>query len=414
VRVLLFTGKGGVGKTTLAAASAVRLAESGLKVLVVSSDPAHSLADAIDSPLGGQPGEVDHGLFAMQLDAHALLQGQWSALRRELAVVLGTAAEGSGIAELDADELTVLPGVEELLALGEVRRQVDSGLWDVVVLDCGPTAETLRMLTLPEAVSGYIERVWPRHRRLTYSAFGGRAAGRGAQLVDAVERLDESARAVRALLADGQMTAVRLVLTPERVVVAETRRTLTALALHGLRVDGVLANRVLPTLAAPPVEGAGQPLGAAGDWLRTRAAEQALVLAALQADLPDAGAVQTAPYQAREPVGISELSTLADELYGGSDVLAAHVVSRAHEPEVRLESGAGLASVYLWRIPLPLVQASSVQLGRIEDDLLVTVGGERRRMTLPAVLRRCAAVDAELVADGLLVRFRPDPAVWMR
>jgi len=409
VRVLLFTGKGGVGKTTLAATSAVRLAESGLKVLVVSSDAAHSLADALDVPLGAQPTEVDHGLFAMQLDAHALLEGQWSALRRQFAVVLGTAVEGSGIAELDADELTVLPGVEELLALGELRRQVDSGLWDVVVLDCGPTAETLRMLTLPEAVSGYIERVWPRHRRLTYSAFGARAGGRASQLVDAVERLDESARAIRALLADGQMTAVRLVLTPERVVIAETHRTLTALALHGLRVDGVLANRVLPA-----VDDAGEPLGVAGDWLRTRGAEQALVLAALHADLPDAGAVRTAPYQAREPVGISELSTLADELYGAADVLAAHGVPRTHEPEVRLESGTGLASVYLWRIPLPLVQESSVQLGRIEDDLLVTVAGERRRMTLPSVLRRCAAVDAELVADGLLVRFRPDPAVWMR
>ncbi len=408
MRVLLFTGKGGVGKTTLAAASAVRLAESGLKVLVVSSDAAHSLADALDAPLGALPTEVGHGLFGMQLDAHTLLQGQWSSLRRELAAVMGPAAQSVGIAELDADELTVLPGVEELLALGALRKQVDSGLWDVVVLDCGPTAETLRMLTLPEAVSGYIERVWPRHRRLTHGAFAGRASGRAAQLVDAVERLDESAQAVRALLADGQTTAVRLVLTPERVVIAETRRTLTSMALHGLRVDGVLANRVLP--AVDEVTGSGT----AGDWLRTRAAEQTAVLTTLRADLADFGAVHTVPYQASEPIGVAELSVLADALYGRTDALAAQSDSRAHQTEVVLESGVGLESVYLWRIPLPLVQESSVQLGRIDDDLLVTVADERRKMALPAVLRRCTVVDAELVVDGLLVRFRPDPAVWMR
>lgn len=415
MRVLLFTGKGGVGKTTLAAASALRLAESGRKVLVVSSDPAHSLADALDTPLGAQPREVERGLFGLQLDVRELLGRQWPALRSEFAALLGASAvdlDGSGIGGVDAEELTVLPGVEELLALGEVRRQTESGLWDVVVMDCGPTAETLRMLTLPEAVSGYIERVWPRHRRLTYSAFGVRSGGRTAGFVDAVERLDEAARSVRALLADGDRTAVRLVLTPERVVLSETRRTLTALALHGLRVDGILANRVLPapTGADGAVPGVDR---AAWDWLRTRGAEQAAVLSALRADLPDEAAVRTAPYQAREPIGVAELSSLADELYGAADVLAP-VGSRAdHTPAVQLESGAGLESVYVWRLPLPLVQRSSVQLGRIDDDLLVTVAGERRRMALPPVLRRCDAVDAELAADGLLVRFQPDPAVWL-
>lgn len=416
MRVLLFTGKGGVGKTTLAAASAVRLADSGLKVLVASSDPAHSLADALDTPLGAQPEEVQHGLAGMQLDAHALLARHWAMLRRELAGLMGASSaddDGSGVAGMDAEELTVLPGVEELLALGEVRRQAESGLWDAVVLDCGPTAETLRMLTLPESVSGYLERMWPRHRRLTYSAFGARSGARAAQLVDAVERLDELARAVRRMLADGERTVVRLVLTPERVVLAETRRTLTSLALHGLRVDGVLANRVLPT---PNDAGQAeeQGTGPAWDWLRIRGAEQAAVLDALRADLPEHAGVRTVPYQAREPVGLTELSAVAEALYGAADVLAPLGAPIAEQPEVRLESGTGLDSIYAWRLPLPLVQESTVQLGRIEDDLLVTVAGERRRMTLPPVLRRCDAVDAELLPGVMLVRFQPDPAVWMQ
>jgi len=255
--------------------------------------------------------------------------------------------------------------------------------------------------------------MWPRHRRLTYSAFGARSGARAAQLVDAVERLDESARAVRRMLADGERTVVRLVLTPERVVLAETRRTLTSLALHGLRVDGVLANRVLPT---PNDAGQAeeQGTGLAWEWLRIRGAEQAAVLDALRADLPEHAGVRTVPYQAREPVGLTELSAVAEALYGAADVLAPLGAPIAEQPEVRLESGTGLDSIYAWRLPLPLVQESTVQLGRIEDDLLVTVAGERRRMTLPPVLRRCDAVDAELLPDAMLVRFQPDPAVWMQ
>ncbi len=152
MRVVLFTGKGGVGKTTLAAATAAHLARSGRKTLAVSTDPAHSLGDALECNLGGEPVEVDGtgGLFAAHVDARALLDGAWGRLREHLATVLA----GAGVDELVADELTVLPGVEELLALSAVRRATETGPWEVVVVDCGPTAETLRLLALPEAIAG--------------------------------------------------------------------------------------------------------------------------------------------------------------------------------------------------------------------------------------------------------------------
>ena len=173
MRVVLFTGKGGVGKTTLAAATAARLARSGRKALVVSTDPAHSLGDALDADLDGEPTELERGLYAAHIDTHALLDEAWGPLRTVLA--------GAGVDELVADELTVLPGVEDLLALSSVRRAAESGPWEVVVVDCGPTAETLRLLGLPEAVAGYVERLFPAHRRAVRGLLAGLSGGgRGA------------------------------------------------------------------------------------------------------------------------------------------------------------------------------------------------------------------------------------------
>ncbi|MDT7654039.1 MAG: arsenite/tail-anchored protein-transporting ATPase, partial [Pseudonocardiales bacterium] len=178
MRVVLFTGKGGVGKTTLAAATATMLARSGRKVLAVSTDPAHSLGDALEADLGGEPVELEAGLCAAHIDTRALLDDSWGRLQ----VHLRTMLSGAGVDELVADELTVLPGVEELLALAEVRRAAETGLWEVVVVDCGPTAETLRLLALPEALSGYLERLFPAHRRAVRGLLAGlTGAGRDAQ-----------------------------------------------------------------------------------------------------------------------------------------------------------------------------------------------------------------------------------------
>jgi arsenite-transporting ATPase len=407
VRVVLFTGKGGVGKTTLAAATAALLARSGRKVLVVSTDPAHSLGDALEADLGGEPVELDSGLSAAHVDTRGLLDGAWGRLQGHL----GTLLAGAGVDELVADELTVLPGVEDVLALGEVRRLAGSGLWDVVVVDCGPTAETLRLLALPEALATYLERLFPAHRRAVRGLLSGLAgAGRDAQpawdrAVDALDALAEDLGGLRELLT-APTTSIRLVLTPERVVVAETRRTLTALALHGLRVDGLVANRVLP-------EAPASLRGPAGRWLRERHAEQCTVLAELAAvPVP----LRSAEHTAAEPTGLPALRALGEGLYGADD--PAPPPDGTPDPllQVRRTAGSGtsLDSAFELVLRLPGAGDAPLDITRIDDELAVTAGGTRRMITLPSVLRRCTATGAHVAGDDLRVAFAPDPAVWLR
>jgi arsenite-transporting ATPase len=380
MRILLFTGKGGVGKTTLAAATAAALAGRGRKTLVVSTDPAHSLGDAFGLLLTAEPSAVDTGLHAVQVDSRGLVDDVWQDLRSQLR----SALSGAGIESLDAEELTVLPGVDEVLALTEVQRLAERGPWDTIVVDCGPTAETLRLLALPEAISGYLTKLFGKQAKL---GLGGR---RWNNVGDSVRRLDTHLESLRTLLTDPSITTVRLVLTPERVVVAEARRTLSALALRGIRVDGLIANRLMP---AP-----GFWRGSAASWLRTRRTQQDEVLAELAAAGLGADVVHPVEHRAVEPVGLPALLEIAAELYRGTDPLTGY--GKDVTPLLQVsESDGG----YRLRIALPLGRDTPLDLARVDDDLAITVDGFRRLIALPALLRSCEILHAESDAEGLLV-----------
>jgi arsenite-transporting ATPase len=271
-----------------------------------------------------------------------------------------------------------------------------------VVVDCGPTAETLRLLSLPEAFAGYLERLFPTHRRVVRGLLAG-VAGTGTvekwdATADALSRLAERLDALRSMLTDSSSCSVRLVLTPERVVAAETRRTLTALALQGIRVDSVIANRLVPS--------PGSARGAAATWLRTRRHEQDAVLA----ELTGIGEIRTVDHRASEPVGVQALLEVAEQLYGDEDPLPGAAV-----PETLMEvsgSGRGLDARYSLRIALPLADDTELDLARVSDDLALTVDGRRRLVALPSLLRRCIVTGAEMDSGGVTVGFRPDPALW--
>ena len=388
MRVLLFTGKGGVGKTTTAAATAARAAAAGLKTLVLSTDPAHSLGDAFGVPLGGEPVEVADGLVAVQVDAQRAFERSWTEVQDYLRSVL----ERAGVDALQAEELTVLPGAEEVLALLELRRQAASGRYDLVVVDCAPTGETLRLLALPEALSWYVEKVFPAHRRalrVVRPLLARVATVPEDGVFEAVARLHAELTEVRALLTAPE-TSVRLVLTPEAVVIAEARRTLTSLALYGYRVDGLVANRVVPRSDDP--------------WMSGWAAAQAELLTSMRADAAPLPVLES-PYAAAEPVGLPALLEFAETLYGGSDPIA--VTSTASLMDVVRDSDGFLLS-----LALPLARLSDVELARSGDELVVTVSGHRRLLSLPSALRRCHVAGARLVEGRLVVRFEPDPAQW--
>jgi arsenite-transporting ATPase len=403
MRIVLFTGKGGVGKTTTAGATAVRLADRGVKTLLVSTDAAHSAADALDMALDGEPTDVVAGLQAVQVNTQQQFEESWQEVQRYLRTLL----DQGGLAPVAAEELTVLPGIDEVLALLAVRDLAGQGRWDAIVLDCAPTAETVRLLALPEALGWYLRRVFPVHRAL---ARGLRPVtgllGRGVAIppeavFDAAVRLTDELAAVRLLLADPQITTVRLVLTPEAVVAAEARRTLTALSLYGYRVDGVVVNRIFPDSPR------------ASCWQRGWLASQADQLAAIAESfggLP----LRRMAYRSAEPVGVPALRAVADDLYGvqpGADPIR----DGDPEPLMTVEAAPRRAPEdpeYLLTLRLPLASRSDVDASRVGDELVVTVAGHRRLLSLPSVLRRCVVTGGAVEDGRLVVRFRPDPQQW--
>lgn len=406
-----FVGKGGVGKSTLAAASAVRAALSGQRVLLVSTDQAHSLGDVLGTPVpprdDGEPVRIlteERGgnsggghLDALALDTLALLAGAW----RAVVPVVAVRFPSSDIKDLAPEELSILPGVQEVLGLRAVSRLADSGRWDYLVVDCASTADALRMLTLPAAFADYLERCWPRHRRLGAAVVDARTAA----TVALTETVGAGVESLSELLSDTGRVAAHLVLTPERVVAAEAVRTIGALAVAGMRVAEVIVNQVLFT--DDSYEYRNLPEHPAFDWYSARIAEQRCVLDELGTATGGIRLVLAA-HLPGEPIGPKALAALLDESRRreGTDPPAPLL------PRVDRESGSGLAAVYRLRVQLPQVEAGSLTLGRSGDDLVVGVGSLRRRVRLASVLRRCVVTGAALRGTELTVRFRPDPRLW--
>jgi arsenite/tail-anchored protein-transporting ATPase len=387
VRILLFTGKGGVGKTTTAAATAVRCADAGQRTIVLSTDPAHSLGDAFDVELGDLTVEITDGLWGQQLDAQDRMEEAWDDIQGYLEQVF----RWGGVDEIEAEELAIVPGLDEIFALTDIKRYASSGEWDTIVVDCAPTAETIRLLSLPGVLAWWMERLFPMGRRVNkvVSPLLGAVTDLpvpGDDVFGAIERFYERLDGVKELLTDRSITTARLVVNPERVVVAEARRTFTYLSLFGYSVDAVIANRLLPDSVSDPWF---------EDWKR-RHLEHLAAIEEGFAPVP----VLRAELAPHELVGIDRLRDFGAALYGDDDPARARAdVAPLHLE--RTEDGDVLA------VDLPFTDKEELSLGRRHDELLVRVGPYRRAILLPDSLRRRQIADAALSDGALRITFAP-------
>jgi arsenite-transporting ATPase len=389
MRVLLFTGKGGVGKTTVAAATAVRAAGAGLRTLVMSTDPAHSLGDSFDEEIGSAPTRIADRLWAQQIDAQERLEDNW----REIQDYMIQLMNWAGTETIQAEELTVLPGLDEIFSLIDVKTHVESGAYDVLIVDCAPTAETLRLLSLPDVMQWYIERIFPVERRIvkTVRPIVSRVTTlpiAGDRVFDAVERLHRNLDSVKKILTDEAVSSVRLVVNPEKMVIAEARRTYTYLGLFGYRVDAVVVNRVLPPDVTDPYF---------GKWKDIQAEHLATVHESFE-PVP----ILTARLFDREMIGIRLLEEMADEVYRELD--AADILYRDEPIRVR-KRGTG----YVLTMRLPFASREDMDIHRRGDELFIRVGSYKRNLILPQSLKRMTVREANFAGDRLEILFGREP-----
>jgi arsenite-transporting ATPase len=384
-RILLYTGKGGVGKTSVAAATALRCAELGQRTVVLSTDAAHSLADSFDTPLGPKPVEIAPNLWGQEVDVYYSIEKHWAKLQQYLAAVFSW----QGVDDLVAEEIAVIPGMEEGAGLLWIDQHYREGQFDVIVVDCAPTAATLRLLSLPDAGRWWFERLFPIGRRATLMLgplarpFLDNMPIPDRATLDAAEAVFDQLGRLRQLLADPDLSSMRLVVNPEKMVIKEAQRTYTYLSLYGYVCDAVICNRVFPEDA--------------GGYFSARREMQTRYLQMIEegfSPLP----ILKVPYFEQEVVGQAGLRRMAEALYGDGD--PARLLYRGRTQTIEEEGDS-----YVLSLPLPFAARDDLDLLRAGDELTVQVGNRRRNLVLPRVLSALEISQAKLVDDSLKIRF---------
>lgn len=386
MRIILYLGKGGVGKTTSAAATALRSAELGYKTLVASTDIAHSLADSLDMPLSSQPIEVTENLWAQEISVVADIHNYWDRLQEFSSNVFA----GRGISKVVADELSSFPGMDEIVSLLHINKQAKERNFDRLIIDAAPTGETIRLLTMPDTFSWYASHL-SRFERGVIKAikpFAGRLLQAPTEVMDAIYTLQKGTEELRKTLSDPSISSYRVVLQPEKMVIREAERALSYLGLFDYPVDAVLVNKVM------------SPSDVEGAFYQAKYESQEKYLEIIRssfAPLP----IFTAPYYANEVVGLSALSQMALDTFGEQD--PASIFFEGKVQEIIEEPDGGLTM----RIPLPFVTGDEVKMRKRGDELFITIGNFKREMILPTVLAKRKTGGAKLADQILEISFLP-------
>ena len=387
MRIILFSGKGGVGKTTLAAASAARAASLGHRTLVMSTDAAHSLGDSLALKIGPEPTRVAPNLDAMEIDVQHELDREFGPIRDFLTQFF----KGQGLDEVVADEMAILPGMEELFSLLRVADLAHGGHYDLLLVDCAPTGETLRMLAAPDVLRFYFRKIFPVQRVLarTVRPLAPMVTSLPVPKDDvfaALKRLYERIERLDPLLRDPQITSIRIVLSLEKMVIAESERLFTYLGLYGYSVDAVIANRVLPEAAQ-----------AKGAYFERWGKAQAGHLKRVRQGFSSMPLLES-PLGEEEVMGLELLTRLSAEVYRERDPLSVFHVCRPPKVE---KQGNG----YVFSFDLPFASSDRLTAYAAGDELSVTIDNWRRNIVLPRSLSGREVKEARLRGGRLRVVF---------
>ena len=391
MRILMFTGKGGVGKTSVSAATALRSADLGYRTMVLSTDPAHSLADSFELEIGNDPTLLAPNLWGQEIDLLHQMEQHWGRVQEYMSAIF----MWRGMSDLVAEETSVLPGMEELASLMQITALAESGDYDVIVVDCAPTGATLQLLAFPELARWYLDKIIPFQKAAIKVA--GPMLKRMIEvplpdedLFQSIEDLVLQLHRVSELLGDPAVSSMRLVLNPEKMVVKEAQRALTYLSLYGYATDLVVCNRMIPTTVSD---------GYFANWKDIQAKYRQFVEEAFS-PLP----ILDVPWFDDEVVGVEMLRRMGAALYDAQDPTTIYYIGQSQE--VRKTNG-----VYQLRLPLPFVEKSDIKLTRsMHDELIVHIGNWKRNIALPRVLAGLPVQGARYEERDLVVLFKAPEA----
>jgi arsenite-transporting ATPase len=390
MRIIVHTGKGGVGKTSISAATALRCAEMGLKTIVISTDTAHSLADSLDKTIGPEPVELYPNLWAQEVDARYSMDKYWGTFQKYMVALFSR----QGVENIVAEEVTILPGLEEGAHLLWINKYVEEKFYDVLIVDAAPTAETLRLLSLPDVTRWWFEKILTLTRGATRVLRPlGKLVRRGDALPDAtawdqVESLFQTLDKVRQLLTEPQVSSIRLVVNPEKMVIKETQRTYTYLNLYGYATDAIICNRIIPDEVNDPYF----------TMWKANQQENIAFIGEAFGELP----LMKVPLFGQEVTGLDSLRRLADALYGDKNPADKLFEGTTH----RIESESDGSHTLI--VPLPFATKEDMDLYRSRDELTLRVGPYRRNIVLPYALWDLEIADARFEQSTLRIQFRKD------
>ncbi|KKJ01305.1 TRC40/GET3/ArsA family transport-energizing ATPase [Prochlorothrix hollandica] len=390
MRVILMTGKGGVGKTSVAAATGLRCAEEGHKTLVLSTDPAHSLADSFDLELSHEPRQIKPNLWGAELDALRELEGNWGAVKRYITDVL----QARGLDGVAAEELAILPGMDEIFSLVRMKRHYDEGEFEVLIIDSAPTGTALRLLSLPEVAGWYMRRFYKPFQAVSvalrplveplFRPIAGFSLP-NQEVMDAPYEFYEQIEALEKILTDPTKTSVRLVTNPERMVIKESLRAHAYLCLYNVSTDLVVANRIIPDTVTDPFF---------KRWKENQEEHRQEIHDNFR-PLP----VKEVPLYSEEMCGLAALERLKETLYAGEDA------AQVYYKETTLRVVQQPDNNYSLEVYLPGIPKHQVELSKTGDELNIRIGNHRRNLVLPQSLALLQPSGAKMEEDYLKIRF---------